>query len=174
MSLHKAAARNDVPAVRMPRRQLGGNLPLTPSPDGDLTPRPRPRSEPMSIPPTRSYPHWRLSQTSNTTIFLDRRPQGSEPARSDLHVLLTTFTTLHVRRLLDLLRDALPLVVDPSLLNSFLTPLTYCATVRAYGHGLPQRARTSLGHRHPQRRVARVPGGNGRVVSSGRLRRHVQ
>ncbi|KAI0747417.1 hypothetical protein C8Q74DRAFT_1186672, partial [Fomes fomentarius] len=65
--------------------------------------------------------------TQYTTIFLDR-PQGSEPASSELHVLLTTFTTLHVRRLLDLLRDALPLVADPSLLNCLLTPLTYCAT----------------------------------------------
>ncbi|KAI0801452.1 Dor1-domain-containing protein [Fomes fomentarius] len=65
--------------------------------------------------------------TQYTTIFLDR-PQGSEPASSELHVLLTTFTTLHVRRLLDLLRDTLPLVADPSLLNSLLTQLTYCAT----------------------------------------------
>ncbi|KAI0714581.1 Dor1-domain-containing protein [Earliella scabrosa] len=65
--------------------------------------------------------------TQYTTIFLDR-PQGAEPAPSELHVLLTTFTTLHVRRLLDLLRDTLPLVADPSLLTSLLTQLTYCAT----------------------------------------------
>ncbi|KAI0706262.1 Dor1-domain-containing protein [Cerioporus squamosus] len=65
--------------------------------------------------------------TQYTTIFLDR-PQGAELAASELHVLLTTFTTLHVRRLLDLLRETLPLVADPSLLTSLLTQLTYCAT----------------------------------------------
>lgn len=65
--------------------------------------------------------------TQYTTIFLDR-PKGADPAASELHVLLTTFTTLHVRRLLDLLRDTLPRVADPSLLTSLLTQLTYCAT----------------------------------------------
>ncbi|RPD64588.1 Dor1-domain-containing protein [Lentinus tigrinus ALCF2SS1-7] len=65
--------------------------------------------------------------TQYTTIFLDR-PQGPEPAAPELHVLLTTFTTLHVRRLLDLLRETLPLVADPTLLTSLLTQLTYCAT----------------------------------------------
>ncbi|KAI0756076.1 Dor1-like family-domain-containing protein [Daedaleopsis nitida] len=65
--------------------------------------------------------------TQYTTIFLDR-PKGADPAASELHVLLTTFTTLHVRHLLDLLRDTLPLVADPSLLTSLLTQLTYCAT----------------------------------------------
>ncbi|RDX46727.1 Dor1-domain-containing protein [Lentinus brumalis] len=65
--------------------------------------------------------------TQYTTIFLDR-PHGTEPAVPELHVLLTTFTTLHVRRLLDLLRETLPLVADPSLLTSLLTQLTYCAT----------------------------------------------
>ena len=65
--------------------------------------------------------------TQYTTIFLDS-VKGAEPASPDLHVLLTTFTTLHVRRLLDLLRDALPLVADPSLVTSLLTQLTYCAT----------------------------------------------
>ncbi|KAI1791979.1 Dor1-domain-containing protein [Ganoderma leucocontextum] len=65
--------------------------------------------------------------TQYTTIFLDSA-KGAEPAPPELHVLLTTFTTLHVRRLLDLLRDTLPLVADPSLLTSLLTQLTYCAT----------------------------------------------
>ena len=65
--------------------------------------------------------------TQYTTIFLDR-PKGADRAPPELHVLLTTFTTLHVQRLLDLLRDTLPLVADPSLLTSLLTQLTYCAT----------------------------------------------
>ncbi|EJF67480.1 Dor1-domain-containing protein [Dichomitus squalens LYAD-421 SS1] len=65
--------------------------------------------------------------TQYTTIFLDP-PKGAEPAPPELHILLTTFTTLHVRRLLDLLRETLPLVADPSLLTSLLTQLTYCAT----------------------------------------------
>ncbi|KAH9885377.1 Dor1-like family-domain-containing protein, partial [Cubamyces lactineus] len=65
--------------------------------------------------------------TQYTTIFLDR-PHGTEPAPPELRVLLTTFTTLRVRQLLDLLREMLPLVADPSLLSSLLTQLTYCAT----------------------------------------------
>ncbi|KAI0352265.1 Dor1-domain-containing protein [Trametes cingulata] len=65
--------------------------------------------------------------TQYTTIFLDRA-HGAEPAPPELHVLLTTFTTLRVRQLLDLLRETLPLVADPSLLSSLLTQLTYCAT----------------------------------------------
>lgn len=67
--------------------------------------------------------------TQYTTIFLDR-PQSAEPhaAASDMHVLLTTFTTLQVRRLLAILQETLPLVADPSLLTSLLTQLTYCAT----------------------------------------------
>ncbi|OSD01173.1 Dor1-domain-containing protein [Trametes coccinea BRFM310] len=65
--------------------------------------------------------------TQYTTIFLDR-PHNAEPAPSELHVLLTTFTTLRIQQLLDLLRETLPLVADPSLLSSLLTQLTYCAT----------------------------------------------
>ncbi|KAI0658311.1 Dor1-domain-containing protein [Cubamyces menziesii] len=65
--------------------------------------------------------------TQYTTIFLDR-PQGTEPAPPELRVLLTTFTTLRVRQLLDILRETLSLVADPSLLSSLLTQLTYCAT----------------------------------------------
>ncbi|CDO77276.1 hypothetical protein BN946_scf184753.g26 [Trametes cinnabarina] len=65
--------------------------------------------------------------TQYTTIFLDR-PSNAEPAPSELHVLLTTFTTLRMQQLLDLLRDTLPLVADPSLLSSLLTQLTYCAS----------------------------------------------
>ncbi|KAI0370088.1 Dor1-domain-containing protein [Pilatotrama ljubarskyi] len=65
--------------------------------------------------------------TQYTTIFLDRA-HNAEPAPPELHVLLTTFTTLRVRQILDLLRDTLPLVADPSLLSSLLTQLTYCAT----------------------------------------------
>ncbi|KAI0640270.1 Dor1-like family-domain-containing protein [Trametes polyzona] len=65
--------------------------------------------------------------TQYTTIFLDR-PHGTARAPSELHVLLTTFTTVRVRDLLDLLRETLPLVADPSLLSSLLTQLTYCAT----------------------------------------------
>ncbi|KAL1950933.1 hypothetical protein VTO73DRAFT_82 [Trametes versicolor] len=65
--------------------------------------------------------------TQYTTIFLDR-PHSSEPAPPELHVLLTTFTTVRVSELLDLLRETLPLVADPSLLSSLLTQLTYCAT----------------------------------------------
>ncbi|KAH9854388.1 Dor1-domain-containing protein [Lenzites betulinus] len=65
--------------------------------------------------------------TQYTAIFLDR-PQGTKPAPSELHILLTTFTTVRVRALLDILRETLPLVADPSLLSSLLTQLTYCAT----------------------------------------------
>ncbi|KAI9067196.1 Dor1-domain-containing protein [Trametes sanguinea] len=65
--------------------------------------------------------------TQYTTIFLDRS-HNAEPAPSELHVLLTTFTTLRTQQLLDLLRETLPLVADPSLLSSLLTQLTYCAT----------------------------------------------
>ncbi|KAI0779020.1 Dor1-like family-domain-containing protein [Trametes elegans] len=65
--------------------------------------------------------------TQYSTIFLDR-PKGADPAPPDLHVLLTTFTTLRVRQLLDLLHATLPQVADPSLLSSLLTQLTYCAT----------------------------------------------
>ncbi|KAI8980583.1 Dor1-domain-containing protein [Trametes punicea] len=65
--------------------------------------------------------------TQYTTIFLDR-PNSAEPPPSELHLLLTTFTTLRVQQLLDLLRETLPLVADPSLLSSLLTQLTYCAT----------------------------------------------
>ncbi|KAI0673980.1 Dor1-like family-domain-containing protein [Trametes maxima] len=65
--------------------------------------------------------------TQYTTIFLDRS-QGADSTSAELHVLLTTFTTLRVRQLLDLLQETLPLVANPSLLSSLLTQLTYCAT----------------------------------------------
>ena len=65
--------------------------------------------------------------TQYTAVFLER-PQGTGCVAPELHVLLTTFTTLQIRRLLDLLRETLPLVEDPSLLTSLLTQLTYCAT----------------------------------------------
>ncbi|KAI0829072.1 Dor1-like family-domain-containing protein [Trametes gibbosa] len=65
--------------------------------------------------------------TQYATIFLDR-PHGAKAAPPELHVLLTTFTTVRVRELLALLGETLPLVADPSLLSSLLTQLTYCAT----------------------------------------------
>ncbi|OBZ68378.1 Conserved oligomeric Golgi complex subunit 8 [Grifola frondosa] len=63
--------------------------------------------------------------TQYAAIFLDRPAPGCMP--SQLHILLTAFTTLRVHTLLTLLRETLPLVADPALLNSLLTQLTYCA-----------------------------------------------
>ncbi|TFY55016.1 hypothetical protein EVJ58_g8514 [Rhodofomes roseus] len=65
--------------------------------------------------------------TQYTTIFLERAPSTSRAAPTQLHMLLTTFTGLHLQRLLALLRETLPHIPDPSLLTSLLTQLTYCA-----------------------------------------------
>ncbi|KAH9936985.1 Dor1-like family-domain-containing protein [Fomitopsis serialis] len=65
--------------------------------------------------------------TQYTTIFLERAPSTSGTAPTQLHMLLTTFTGLHLQRLLALLRETLPHIQDPSLLTSLLTQLTYCA-----------------------------------------------
>ncbi|KZT72851.1 Dor1-domain-containing protein [Daedalea quercina L-15889] len=65
--------------------------------------------------------------TQYTTIFLERAPSTSGTAPTQLHMLLTTFTGLRLRRLLTLLRETLPHIPDPSLLTSLLTQLTYCA-----------------------------------------------
>ncbi|KAI0734426.1 Dor1-domain-containing protein [Fomitopsis betulina] len=65
--------------------------------------------------------------TQYTTIFLERAPSTSGTVPTQLHMLLTTFTGLHLQRLLTLLRETLPHIPDPSLLTSLLTQLTYCA-----------------------------------------------
>ena len=65
--------------------------------------------------------------TQYTTIFLERAASTSGTAPTQLHMLLTTFTGLHLQRLLTLLRETLPHIPDPSLLTSLLTQLTYCA-----------------------------------------------
>lgn len=65
--------------------------------------------------------------TQYSTIFLERAPSTSGTAPTQLHMLLTTFTGLHLQRLLSLLRETLPHIPDPSLLTSLLTQLTYCA-----------------------------------------------
>ncbi|PCH34172.1 Dor1-domain-containing protein [Wolfiporia cocos MD-104 SS10] len=68
--------------------------------------------------------------TQYTTIFLERAASPSAPGPApptQLHALLTAFTTLQVQTLLALLRDTLPAITDPSLLTSLLTQLTYCA-----------------------------------------------
>ncbi|CCL98072.1 uncharacterized protein FIBRA_00066 [Fibroporia radiculosa] len=70
--------------------------------------------------------------TQYTSIFLDpvTSMSTSETAKlplPQLHALLMTFTTMHLERLLTLLRDTLPHVTDPSLLTSLLTQLVYCA-----------------------------------------------
>jgi hypothetical protein len=67
--------------------------------------------------------------TQYTTIFLERPPVASSTVGPDvLHTLLTTFTTQLLNQLLALLAATLPQIPDPTLLNSLLTQLTYCAT----------------------------------------------
>lgn len=68
--------------------------------------------------------------TQYTTIFLERVPApGAAPAAppAQLHMLLRMFTTEQLQALLKLLRETLPHIPDPALLNSLLTQLTYCA-----------------------------------------------
>lgn len=67
--------------------------------------------------------------TQYTTIFLERPSSNQSPPTPDvLHTLLTTFTTQLLNQLLTLLETTLPQIPDPTLLNSLLTQLTYCAT----------------------------------------------
>lgn len=63
--------------------------------------------------------------TQFATIFLERGAAENPP--ESLLVLLRVFTTQYVDDLLALLRETLPHIPDPSLLNSLLTQLTYCA-----------------------------------------------
>ncbi|KAJ3558798.1 hypothetical protein NM688_g712 [Phlebia brevispora] len=65
--------------------------------------------------------------TQYTTIFLDRAASTSDAPPATLHILLRMFTTHHLQALLQLLRETLLLIPDPSLLTSLLTQLTYCA-----------------------------------------------
>lgn len=65
--------------------------------------------------------------TQYTTIFLERAPSTSASPPAHLHMLLRMFTTQHLQALLALLREILPHIPDPTLLNSLLTQLTYCA-----------------------------------------------
>ena len=62
-----------------------------------------------------------------TTIFLDRAQPTSDAPSESLHILLRMFTSHYLQSLLALLREILQLIPDPSLLNSLLTQLTYCA-----------------------------------------------
>lgn len=67
--------------------------------------------------------------TQYTTIFLERPSSSSSSMEPNvLHRLLTAFTTHLLNQLLALLETTLPQVPDPTLLNSLLTQLTYCAT----------------------------------------------
>lgn len=65
--------------------------------------------------------------TQYTTIFLERAPSTSGSPPAQLHMLLRMFTTQYLQAILNLLRETLPLIPDPSLLTSLLTQLTYCA-----------------------------------------------
>ncbi|TCD69643.1 hypothetical protein EIP91_006868 [Steccherinum ochraceum] len=62
------------------------------------------------------------------TIFLERAPSTSSPTiPTQLHILLSTFATYRIQALLDLLKEDLPMIPDPTYLTPLLTQLTYCS-----------------------------------------------
>ncbi|THH33363.1 hypothetical protein EUX98_g857 [Antrodiella citrinella] len=63
------------------------------------------------------------------TIFLERASSSSShPIPPQLYTLLSTFATHRIQTLLNLLRETLPMIPDPTHLTPLLTQLTYCST----------------------------------------------